>query len=58
MGPTFDGLVKSPAVYLKAVLHGLHVGGSGTRPIMGVRPDAPTIGTIFLVNFCEMVGIK
>jgi len=33
----------------------LHVGASGARPKMGVRPDAPTIETIVLVTFFEII---
>jgi len=31
------------------------VGASGARPIMGVRPDAPTIETIVPVTFHEII---
>ena len=39
-------------------LRALHVGASGRSPIMGVRPDAPTIETIVLSTFCEIKKIK
>jgi hypothetical protein len=31
------------------------VGASGARPIMGVRPDAPTIETIVPVTFHKII---
>jgi hypothetical protein len=34
----------------------LHVGASGRSPIMGVRPDAPTIETIVLVTNYEIIN--
>jgi len=34
----------------------LHVGASSTHPIMGVRPDAPTIETIGWVTFYEIIN--
>ena len=49
-----DGFVKSPSAALRFTpqfLRTWHVGASCTRPIMGVRPDAPTIETIILLNF-------
>jgi hypothetical protein len=36
-------------------LRALHVGASCTRPIMGVRPDAPTIETIVPMAFYEII---
>jgi hypothetical protein len=39
-------------------LRAWHVGASGRSPIMGVRPDAPTIETIVLSTFCEINKIK
>jgi hypothetical protein len=39
-------------------LRALHVGASGRSPIMGVRPDAPTIETIVWVTFYEIIKIE
>jgi hypothetical protein len=36
-------------------LRALHVGASGARPIMGVRPDAPTNETIIPATFYELI---
>ena len=33
-----------------------HVGASGRSPIMGVRQDAPTIETIILMTFYEIIN--
>jgi hypothetical protein len=41
---------------LPSVLRALHVGASGRSPIMGVRPDAPTIETIVLVTNYEIIN--
>jgi hypothetical protein len=37
-------------------LRALHVGASGARPIMGVRPDAPTNETIVFATFYEIIN--
>jgi len=37
-------------------LRAWHVGASCTRPIMGVRPDAPTIEAIVPVTFYEIIN--
>jgi hypothetical protein len=34
------------------------VGASDARPNMGVRPDAPTIETIVLVTFYEIISFQ
>jgi hypothetical protein len=43
---------------LRSDLRALYVGASCTRPIMGVRPDAPTIETIFSATFYEIINIE
>jgi len=42
---------------LPSELRAWHVGASCRSPIMGVRPDAPTIETIVLVTFYEMISV-
>jgi len=39
-------------------LRALHVGASCRSPIMGVRPDAPTIETILLLTFYEFIKLQ
>ncbi|RPJ37384.1 MAG: DUF664 domain-containing protein [Deltaproteobacteria bacterium] len=43
---------------LPSVLRAWHVGASGRSPIMGVRPDAPTIETIVSETFCEIITFR
>ena len=51
---SYDGLVKSPsALYLLRALHGRDERRS---PEMGVRQDAPTIETIVLPTFYEVIN--
>jgi hypothetical protein len=38
------------------IMRALHVGASGARPIMGVRPDAPTNETIVFATFYEIIN--
>ena len=69
---SFDGLVKSPpaalrcnfvvAAHLASAIHSsvfarLACRGELHSPIMGVRLDAPTIETIVLVIFYEIIEI-
>jgi len=39
-------------------LRAWQVGASGARPIMGVRPDVPTIETIVPGNFYEINNVS
>jgi len=63
------GFVKSPSAALRCsfvvaarplvrltpqFLRALHVGASSARPIMGVRPDAPTDKTIVPLAFSKL----